>query len=133
MARASTTVLVVDDEDDVRGLLRRRLESAGYTAIEADGPKSALRVLDKTKVDVLLTDVLMPERSGVGLIQDVRRTHPGVRVVAMSGAFEPEDVARLVDVHVLPKPFTSEQLIHAVEGADSRARRLLRKLVSVFR
>ena len=117
------TVLVVDDQAEVRSLLRRRLEAAGYEVVEATSAEEALRAYRGAPADVVLTDLVMPGRSGGDLIEDLLREFPQAKLVAMSGATG-MDVQTLLKsaassgaISTLPKPFTSKQLIEAVRGA----------------
>ena len=114
-------VLLVEDEERVRYLLRGRLEAGGYTVIEASSAEDAIARYRNGPPDVVVTDIVLPGKSGLDLIGELRRTFPGVRVVAMSGAIE-SDVPALLEhskelgvIYGLPKPFTTTQLLEAVE------------------
>ena len=80
-------MLVVEDEDDVRALVVRHLESLGYEVQSASGGLDALTAVElRTRpFDVLLTDVVMPGMRGPELAGEIRRRHPGTRVIFMSG------------------------------------------------
>jgi len=80
-------ILVVDDELSIRVLLRRVLQGAGYEVIEAADGKAALAQIREGKVDLIITDLVMPEQEGVETIRRLRESHPQIKVVAMSGAF----------------------------------------------
>ena len=111
-------VLVVDDEELVRRLTARLLRRQGYDVLEAEGPLAALALLQSSTrhIALLVTDVVMPEMSGVELATRARQLHPDLAVVFMSG-YEPglmdPDTAR----QVLQKPFTPPQLVRAVKLA----------------
>ena len=66
------SVLVVDDEEDLREILRFELEDQGYNVLEADGVDEALSRLSKNHVDVVVSDIRMPERSGIELLKEIR-------------------------------------------------------------
>ncbi|MGH7510261.1 MAG: response regulator [Gemmatimonadales bacterium] len=109
------TVLVVDDEDMVRGLAVRMLARRGYRVLEAPGSEEALRVLQRASQEIsgVLTDVVMPGRSGWQLGEIIARHWPGVRVLYMSGFPLRRMVGEEPFDPLLPfieKPFTSEQL-----------------------
>src|SRR4051812_36051783 len=86
-APGPVTVLVVDDEDGVREYVRRVLELAGYAVLPAGCPREAERLFraDPGRVALVLTDVVMPGRSGPELARDLRAIRPGVPVLFMSG------------------------------------------------
>jgi PAS domain S-box-containing protein len=81
------TVLVVDDEAPVRRILGEMLANAGYTIVDAENRTAALAVLAKVPVDVMLTDLAMPEREGLETIGEARKRYPKLKIIAMSGAF----------------------------------------------
>jgi len=79
------SVLVIDDEPGIRLLLSRALKAAGATVYEApDGQFGAL-VLEQAKLDLVITDILMPGKDGVETICDIRLTWPHIKIVAISG------------------------------------------------
>ena len=117
---AGRRILVVEDEDAVRRLVARILDEAGYKVVEAEDPEQALAELERssTAFDLVLTDVVTPRMSGVELRDRLRESHPGLRVLFMSGyteeivgshGLEDEEEAPL-----LPKPFTRDSLLAAV-------------------
>jgi signal transduction histidine kinase len=119
----SGRVLIVDDARAIRTVLRRVLESAGYEVMDAADADSALDFLRRNPVDVVLTDVQMPGRSGVELAQLVVRDFPGIKVIAMSG-FEDAHLSRLpaelgIDA-ALTKPMHPDALIAVVREALAR-------------
>ncbi|MBL8697297.1 MAG: PAS domain-containing protein [Alphaproteobacteria bacterium] len=114
------TVLLVEDEDAVRLFSARALRNKGYKVIEARSGENALELLDKgtSPIDVLVTDVVMPQMDGTELIKRVRERTPSMRVICISGYAEETFRKRLdsaEDVHFLPKPFSLEQLAGKVK------------------
>jgi len=115
-SRGSETILLVEDEDDVRELTREILEMAGYTVLEAARGGDALRLCHDSArpIDLLLTDVVMPQMSGPDLARQVLELRPGTKVVYMSGytddALGHHGVLE-ADIVLLPKPFTPESLM----------------------
>ena len=79
-------VLVVDDEPQVRFVIRAKLEQRDFVVHEAANGEEAVALLDREAVDVLVTDILMPERDGLETILHVREAHPEVGIVAISAA-----------------------------------------------
>ena len=106
-------VLVVEDAVDLRDLVEALLTRAGYRVVAHADPARAL--LDPTAVppDLLVTDVVMPGIDGPTLAAELRRRHPGLRVLLMSG-YRPEDVPSEPGDRLLPKPFVADDLLHAV-------------------
>jgi DNA-binding NtrC family response regulator len=121
---ARPTVLVVDDEEDLREAMTRMLTRRGFTALAADGPGGAADVCREYDgaIDLLLTDLSMPGTSGEEVARVATELRPEVRVVYVSGL--PKDVAvdkGLVpeDAHLLQKPFTTDMLVAVVRDALS--------------
>ncbi len=114
------TVLLVEDEHAVRRLARRILERAGYHVLEAESPSAALRhILNEreTEIDLLLTDVVMPEMDGRELAERIEALRPGIPTIFMSGYTEDEVLRRGVATAVasfIQKPFTPAQLLEKV-------------------
>lgn len=109
------TVMIVEDETLLLKLGSTMLRSLGYHVIAAEGPEVALEILknESTKIDLLLTDVVMSGMNGRELATRVRTLHPGVRVLFMSGYTEDAIVSRGVlekDVNFISKPFTRQDL-----------------------
>ncbi len=117
-------ILVIDDEESVRSTLRDILEEAGYEVTDAADGKQGLKLLDRqrfsydkdTPVNVVITDMVMPEKTGTETILRLRRSYPKIKIIAISGAGE--DYLRMAKVlgaeRILPKPFTPDELVEAV-------------------
>jgi len=119
----STTILLVDDDDAVRRLVRRVLLGEGYDVLDAATPRQALRLLGSFPgaVDLLLTDVTMPELDGFELAARVLRRRPGLPVVFMSGGSVPAS-ARSIPGPLLEKPFALGELLALVRDALAERR-----------
>jgi CheY-like chemotaxis protein len=103
-------VLVVEDDDSVRALVRSVLESAGYDVRVAAEPAEALRGPD---ADLLVTDMLMPGMNGRELAEWIRERAPETRILFISG-YTGDDLALGEHARFLPKPFTPSQLLEQV-------------------
>ncbi len=122
------TVLLVEDEDPVRLFSARALRNKGYRVVEATSGEGALDIINagEEKVDLMITDVVMPRMDGPTLIKAVRERHPDMKVIFISGYTEDAFRKRLgheADIHFLPKPFSLKQLAGKVkevmlEGGD---------------
>ncbi len=114
-ARGVETILVVEDEDAVRQLVRLSLASAGYKVLESPDPKNALEISEKYEgpIHLLLTDVVMPQISGPTVASNVAAMRPGIRVLYMSGYTDDAVVHHGVlsqDMPFIQKPFSPTAL-----------------------
>jgi PAS domain S-box-containing protein len=110
-------ILVVDDEAGVRSFLRKALEDGGYEVIEAADGRQALQQAAEGHVDLVVTDLVMPEQEGIETIQALRKDGPGIRIIAMSGAFGGQflKAAQVLGADaVLAKPVNAELLLAKV-------------------
>ena len=82
----TSTVLIVDDDKQFRDLARGILEPAGFRVIEAETVAQCLSVLDSETVQVIVLDIVMPERDGIESVRDIKRLAPGSKIVTVSGA-----------------------------------------------
>ncbi|MBS1816520.1 MAG: PAS domain S-box protein [Acidobacteria bacterium] len=118
--RGHETVLLVEDEDSVRKLARLALERAGYTVLVAENGAAALVVAEEHQapIDLLVTDVVMPEMRGPDLAQALRARRPGLKVLFMSGYVQDAlDRADISEADFLLKPFTLKDLSQRVRAA----------------
>ena len=118
------TVLLVEDEDPVRKFGARALRDKGYKVIEAESGEAALEVIHSTaeKIDLLITDVVMPHLDGPGLARKVREISSDIKVIFMSGYAEDAFRQRLgsdSDIAFLSKPFSLKQLAAKVKEVIS--------------
>jgi two-component system cell cycle sensor histidine kinase/response regulator CckA len=117
------TILLVEDEEGLRALNARGLKSRGYNVIEAANGVEALEVFEGAdgKVDLVVSDVVMPEMDGPTLLKELRKRNPNIKIVFVSGYAEdafakslpPEEGGKVFSF--LPKPFTLKQLIEQVK------------------
>ena len=115
----AATVLVVEDEEEVRALARDVLEMNGYTVLEAADPEDAMRLgaTHQGAIDLLITDVVMPRVSGPEIARRLRASRPDLRVLCMSGYPESPDRwagGREGWTGWLQKPFTPDGLLAKV-------------------
>ncbi|HEY6881454.1 MAG TPA: response regulator [Polyangiales bacterium] len=114
------TLLVVDDEPQIREVIRTMLVDNGYLVHTADSARLALDVLRHEPIDLVCTDLVMPEMSGAKLIDELKRSRPQLPVVVCSAYGTDDDVSRRVsrgEVMFLSKPFTRKELLDVVGRA----------------
>jgi CheY-like chemotaxis protein len=117
------SVLVVDDEDQLRQLIREILEQAGYQVTEARDGKEAVLQYRLAPADVVIMDILMPEQDGLETTSTLRREFPNVKIIAITGSSEMIgilsflDVAKMLGAHrALQKPFDMQTLLDTVQA-----------------
>ncbi|HEY6195630.1 MAG TPA: response regulator [Candidatus Eisenbacteria bacterium] len=113
-------ILVIDDEAQIRSMLRRALESAGYEVVDARDGEEGIRVFQTLHPDLVITDILMPEKEGLECIRELRQLAPAVRIIAISGGSSNSpldllDLARRFGARrTFWKPLDLEMLVAAV-------------------
>jgi len=125
MAKAATdltghgVILLVEDEEGLRALNARGLASRGYTVLEASNGVEAIEVLEKQgSVDLVVSDVVMPEMDGPTLLKELRRRDPSVKIIFVSGYAEEafsKNLPEQEQYRFLAKPFTLKQLVAEVK------------------
>jgi two-component system cell cycle sensor histidine kinase/response regulator CckA len=118
----SGRVLLVEDEEAVRKFATRALASRGYEVLEAGSGREAVEIVDAAEapIDLVVSDVVMPEMDGPTLMRELRKRDPKLKIVFVSGYAEDAFAKNLPDGEqftFLPKPFTLKQLIETVKGA----------------
>jgi signal transduction histidine kinase/ActR/RegA family two-component response regulator/PAS domain-containing protein len=123
-ALQSATVLVIDDDDDLRGVLTESLRSLGYQVREADGGEAGLAAIDETAPDLVIVDFAMPGMNGAEVARAVRRRHPDLPIVFCTGYADTDAIEAAAgrDAPVLRKPFRVEELRAIVSQALAAAR-----------
>jgi CheY-like chemotaxis protein len=117
--RGTETVLLAEDEQDVREVAREFLESGGYTVLEASNGSDALRVAAShgRTIDLLVTDMVMPGMTGQELAGRLQQKHPGLRAIYMSGYSEhaaAEAAQGDASLRLLTKPFSRSAILRLV-------------------
>jgi two-component system cell cycle sensor histidine kinase/response regulator CckA len=114
------TILLVEDEDPVRAVNGRALSARGYTVLEAASGIEALQIMEEreTAVDLVVSDVVMPEMDGPTLLRELRKRYPDLKVIFVSGYAEDAFKKNLPEgeaFNFLAKPFSLKQLVETVK------------------
>lgn len=115
-------ILVIDDEDQIRTMLRHALEREGYLVMDAPNGKVAMRLQRENPNDLVITDMVMPEQEGIETIIELHREFPATKIIAISGGgnIGPESylimAKKLGAHHTLCKPFSHDELLSTVRG-----------------
>jgi DNA-binding NtrC family response regulator len=114
------TILLIDDDEQLRRLSQVALEGARYRVLTAENGKHGLRLLERQEVDVILVDILMPDMDGLDLIPLLRKTRPAIKIIAISGGsgeWDYLDAAKCLGAHdTLKKPFSLQEMLDAVSS-----------------
>ncbi|MFL5245251.1 MAG: PleD family two-component system response regulator [Gemmataceae bacterium] len=114
-------ILIIDDDDDVRAVVRIGLESAGHQVLEASDGELGLFAYAKHAPDLVLCDIFMSGKEGLETIRDLRSKHGDVKVIAMSGGLHGGEIDFLPIAkkfgasHILAKPFQMQNLMAAID------------------
>src|SRR5262249_49867396 len=113
-------ILLIDDDTEFCMLLREILEGAGYEVVVAHNGREGVACYEVAAIDLVITDILMPEQEGLETIIALQRINPQVKIIAMTGggqmsAMDFLEVATVLGAqHTLRKPFTRQELLAAV-------------------
>ena len=114
-------ILIVEDEFFVRNPLKLYLQMKGYEIHEKENGLGVLELHEKEKFDLIICDIVMPEKEGIDTIKELKDRHPDVKIISMSGSdkISPENylfMTKLLGIEIaLAKPFRTEYLYKAVE------------------
>ncbi len=115
-------ILVIDDEAQIRTVLRKSLEYDGYQVLDAPNGKAGMALIREEPFDLVVTDIVMPEKEGIETIGELRQYFPETKIIAISGgarnlkANVVLHTAKILGVHcTLFKPFEIEEFLNAVK------------------
>jgi len=120
-ASKASTILLIDDEIELRATVSRLLQRAGYEVVTAANGAEALATARFVRADLIITDILMPEKEGLETIAELRREFPELPVIAVSGGgiVDPESYLTLAQKlgadRTLAKPFGFQELLSTVQ------------------
>ena len=126
------SILIIDDEEDIRDALQMVLESAGHDVKVASNGNDAVEFQREDPADLIITDIIMPGKDGVDTIKEIRQAFPGIRIIAISGGgsvhsneYVPDAITTTAYLAaakeagadmVFTKPFERKDLIQAVDS-----------------
>lgn len=119
-------VIVIDDQEPIRRIVRSALERAGHEVFEAGDGEVGLQLLERHPADVVLSDIFMPGMDGIQMLRQIRKQFPDVKVIVMSGGDSTgmldlrRDAELLGAVKSLPKPFTTHEIVAIVNSVLNR-------------
>ncbi|HKI48383.1 MAG TPA: response regulator [Desulfobacteria bacterium] len=115
------SILVIDDDENIRLLLRAILEPEGYQVVEAPDGDKGVKAYQKNPTDLVITDLIMPGKEGIETIRDLRREFPNVKIIAVSGGgrIGPDSYLKMAKgvgaLCTLSKPIDRSGLLNAVK------------------
>ena len=126
------TVLVIDDEPVLQDVLGSLLKGDGFDYLQATTAADGLQILREEEVDVVLLDLMLPDRSGLDLLPDIKEFDPHLPVVVITAYSSVEsaiEAMRRGAFHYVPKPFKNEEVLHLVHRAAERRALLVENVV----
>jgi len=114
-------IVIIDDDTNLRTIIRQMLEGAGHQVREACDGAEAMSFISESPVDLVITDVIMPEKEGIETVIELHKKRPDVKIIVMSGGgrFGPEDYLETAVAfganHTIAKPFGRNEMLKAVE------------------
>jgi CheY-like chemotaxis protein len=119
MSETSATILIVDDEVHIRGFLRALLEKAGHVVLEAADGNEGLEVFRSNEIDMVIADMIMPQKEGSAMISEMRQESPDLKIVGTSGAVDKTthlQMARTLGADAtITKPFQTADFLELTE------------------
>ena len=113
-------ILIIDDEPYILLMLKKMLEKAGYEVDLASNGQQGMQIFEKDKVDLVITDIIMPDKEGLEIILEMKKQRPDLKIIAISGGgrISPESylecAAHFGASKVFQKPFKQKELVSAV-------------------
>jgi CheY-like chemotaxis protein len=114
-------ILVIDDDDMLRAMLKKLLSNAKYNVVTAENGIEALRLHEQNPADLIIADIIMPDMDGIEVVIEFRKKYPATKIIAMSGGgrIHPDQylaaAQRLGAQRTIGKPFTSSEILAAVD------------------
>ena len=117
----TANILIIDDDNQFRTMLRKMLERNGYEVIEASDGKEGIKLYRKNPTDLIITDLIMPEKDGIETIQELKKDFSDIKIIAISGGgrLGPQDYLHLAKMlgaqRTLTKPIELPELLKTIK------------------
>ena len=118
--RDMARILVIDDQEPIRRIVRRALENERHEVLDASDGELGMQLLERETVDIVITDIFMPGQDGIVTLREIRKKFPSLNVIVMSGGDSTgmldlrKDAELLGAVKSLQKPFTAREIVDLV-------------------
>ena len=115
------TILIIEDDTDLRKMLAKLLERENYRVLEAGTGLEAIQIIDYYIPQLVITDIIMPDQDGIGTINLLKKNHPGIKIIAISGGGRmlSEDYPKIAKMlgadHTFKKPFDNKEFVLKVK------------------
>lgn len=113
-------IVLIDDDESLRLVMKKILQGEGHTVRDATDGSRGVELVEEVEPDLVITDLIMPEKEGIETIMELREAYPGVRIMAVSGGGAADPTGPLGDAEAfgadtsLPKPFSVDEFTAAV-------------------
>ena len=115
-------ILIIDDNDQFREMLQEMLSQAGYEVLVASDGSAGVGIYREKRPDLIITDVIMPEKDGAEVIFELQKEFPGIKIIVMTGGGQVDAQAYLKSIvaysnvkHAFEKPFAMDELLETVK------------------
>jgi len=115
-------IIVIDDQEPIRRIVRRALENDGHTVLDASDGEAGMALLEREPADVVITDIFMPGMDGIQTLREIRKRFPAIKVIAISGGDSSglldlrHDAELLGAMKSLQKPFNARDIVELVRS-----------------
>ena len=115
-------IIVIDDQEPIRRVVRRALEKEGHEVLEASDGELGIALLEREAADLVITDIFMPGMDGIQTLREIRKRFPAIKVIAMSGGDSTglldlrQDAELLGALKSIQKPFNAREIVELVRG-----------------
>lgn len=118
-------ILIIEDEESIRNLLKKVFETSGHSVLEAHDGETGCQIYREEKADIIITDIFMPKKEGLETIKELKRDFPDIKIIAISGGGIKNSQGSLTTnylniamkfgaTHTFEKPFNIDELLKAV-------------------